>query len=133
MFLSLTTTQQNTTTKQRNKTRHQQKHDDNWVMNISSRPLHKTETQVLSYGLKHSITPRRIPIKAILSSVEVALAYQVELAESSKDNINSNVASTLQSTSIRDSNLTRDKQRALKRLKQDEDIVILPADKGTCW
>ena len=34
------------------------KTDDNWVRNISSRPLDETETQILSYGLKHSVTPQ---------------------------------------------------------------------------
>ena len=32
--------------------------------------------------------------------------------------------------SIPDNNLTKDEQQALKRLKNDNDIVILPADKG---
>ena len=32
------------------------KTDRNWVRNISSRPLDENETQVLSYGLKHSVT-----------------------------------------------------------------------------
>ena len=50
------------------------KPDDNWVRNISSRPLDKNETRVLSYGLKHSVTPKRTPTKAIVSSVEAALA-----------------------------------------------------------
>ena len=35
-----------------------------------------------------------------------------------------------QSASLPSSNLTPDEQKALKRLKTDEDIVILPADKG---
>ena len=38
--------------------------------------------------------------------------------------------STLQSASLPNSNLTTDEQRALKRLKTDQNIVILPADKG---
>ena len=32
------------------------KTDKNWVRNISSHPLDENETQVLSYGLKHSVT-----------------------------------------------------------------------------
>ena len=35
-----------------------------------------------------------------------------------------------QSASLPNSNLTPDEQKALKRLKTDENIVILPADKG---
>ena len=45
-------------TLQRNKDRKRPKTDDNWVRNVSSRLLDKTETHVLSYGLKHSVTPK---------------------------------------------------------------------------
>ena len=44
------------------------KTDKNWVRNISSRPLDENEMQVLSYGLKHSVTPKRIPTDDIVSS-----------------------------------------------------------------
>jgi len=111
---------------QHNKTKNRPKTDDN----ISSRPLDQTETHVLSYGLKHSVTPRRIPTESIVSSVEAVLSRQRDLSESAKDNIRSRIASTVQSASIPDNNLTKDEQRALKRLKNDESIVILPADKG---
>ena len=40
------------------------------------------------------------------------------------------MTSTLQSASLPNSNLTPDEQKALKRLKTDENIVILHADKG---
>ena len=104
--------------------------DANWVRNISSSPFDETETQVLSYGLKHSVTPKQIPTEAIVSSVEAVLSRQHELSESTKDNIRSRVTSTLQSASLPNSNLTPDEQKALKRLKTDENIVILPSDKG---
>ena len=90
----------------------------------------KTETRLLSYGLKHSITPKRIPAETIVSSVKAVLAYQRDLPETTKDEIRSRVASTLQSSSIRDNNLTTDEKQALKRLKHDDNIVILSADKG---
>ncbi|PFX13167.1 RNA-directed DNA polymerase from mobile element jockey [Stylophora pistillata] len=122
--------QQKLTRLLRDKEERRSKPDDNWVSNISSRSLDKTETRVLSYGLKHSVTPKRIPTEAIVSSVEAALSRQRELSEPTKDNIRSRIASTIQSTSLHDSNLTKDEQRALKRLRNDENIVILPADKG---
>ena len=125
-----TKTQLKLTRLQRTKDKKRQKPDDNWVRNISSRPLDKTETQVLSYGLTHSVTPKRIPTEAIVSSVEAVLSRQRELSESAKDNIRSRIASTIQSASLPDSNLTKDERQALKRLKTDENIVILPADKG---
>ena len=76
------------------------------------------------------MTPKRIPTEAIVSSVEAVLSRQRELSESAKDNIRSRIASTIQSASLPDSNLTKDELQALKRLKTDENIVILPADKG---
>ena len=81
--------QQKLTRLLRNKERRRSKLDDNWVRNISSRPLDKNETCVLSYGLKHSVTPKRIPTEAIASSVEAALSRQRDLPESTKDNIRS--------------------------------------------
>ena len=122
--------EQKLTRLQRNKDKKRPKTDDNWVRNISSRPLDKTETHVLSYGLKHSVTPKRIPTESIVSSVEAVLSRQRDLSESAKDNIRSRIAFTVQSASIPDNNLTKDEQQALKRLKNDNDIVILPADKG---
>ena len=66
------------------------------------------------------MTPKHIPTEAIVSSVEAVLSRQRELSESAKDNIRSRIASTIQSSSLTDSNLT----------STDENIVILPADKG---
>ena len=105
---------------QHNKNKNRPKTDDNWVRNISYRPLDQTETRVLSYGLKHSVTPRRIPTESIVSSVEAVLSRQPDLSESSKDNIRRRIAPTVQSASIPDNNLTKDEQRALKRLTNDE-------------
>ena len=78
----------------------------------------------------HSVTPKRIPTEAIVSSVEASLCHNSNLSAATKDNIRSTVASTLQTASITDNNLTKDEKQALKRLKNDENIVILPADKG---
>ena len=76
------------------------------------------------------MTPKRIPTETILSSVKAVLSRQRDLSESAKDNIRSRIASTVQSASIPDNNLTKDEQQALKRLKNDNNIIILPADKG---
>ena len=96
---------------QRGKDKKRRKADKNWVKNISSRPLDETETQLLSYGLKHSVTPKRIPTEAILSSVEAALCHNSNLSAATKDNIRSRVASTLQTASVTDNNLTKDENK----------------------
>ena len=63
-----------------------------------------------------SATPKQMPTETIVSSVEAVLSRQHELSESTKDNIRSRMTSTL--------------QFAMKRLKTDENIVILPSEKG---
>ena len=67
--------------------------------------------------------------ETIVSSVEAVLSCQRELSEPTKGNIRSRIASTLQSASLTDNNLTKDKRQGLKRLRNDNDILILPADK----
>ena len=71
-----------------------------WVRDISSRPLDKTETHALSYGLQHSVlTPKRIPTESTVPSVEAVLFRQRDFSESAKDNLTSRIASTVQSAS----------------------------------
>ena len=76
------------------------------------------------------MTPKRILTESIVSCVEAVLSRQRDLSESAKDNIRSRITSTVESASVPDNNLTKDKQQALKRLKNGNNIVILPADKG---
>ena len=111
---------------------HKKRHktNKNWVRNISSRPLDENETQVLSYGLTHSVIPKHIPTDDIVSSVESVLASQRELPETTKDDIRRRIASTLQSASLTDCNLTKNELHAMRRLRNDKHIVILHADKG---
>ncbi len=90
------------------KDRKRQKTNENWIRNISSRPLDKTETYVLSYRLKHLVTPKRIPTETIVSSVETVLSRQRDLSEPAKDNIRRRIASTIQSASIPNSKINGD-------------------------
>ena len=76
------------------------------------------------------MTPKRIPTETIVSSVEAVLSRQRDLSEPTKDNIRSRIASTIQLASLTDNNLTKDERQALKRLRNNNDILILPADKG---
>ena len=80
------------------------KPDANWVKNISSRQIDDSETKLLSYGLKHSITPRHVPTETIVAGVEDALSRLDNLTEDAKDDIRSRVASTIQSTPRLESN-----------------------------
>ena len=51
---------------------------------------------------------------------QATLSRQRELSEPTKDNIRRRIASTVQSASLHDSNLTKDQRDALKRLKNND-------------
>ena len=88
------------------------------------------EERVLSYGTKHSLAPKHLPTAKILASVEAAISYNDDLSIEVKEAIRSKVASTLQTSRKPVNNLTKDEQLALSRLRNDDTIVITPADKG---
>ena len=85
----------------------------------------KTRVKFVISDWSVSIRLLLVKTESIVSSVEA-----VETYPNAKDNIRSRIDSTVQSASIPDNNLTKDEQQALKRLKNDDNIVILPADRG---
>ena len=86
--------------------------------------------RVLSYGMKHSLAPKHSPTAKTLASVEAATSYNDDLSIEVKETVRSKVASTLQTSMKPVNNLTKDEQLALSRLRNDDTIVITPADKG---
>ena len=60
---------------------------ENWVRNICARLFDDNETRVFSYGLKHSVTPKRMLTEDIVSSVESVCVRQKQLPESTKDDL----------------------------------------------
>ena len=100
-----------------------------WVVNISSR-LQSNETSLLRKGLNFAVTPRTVPTKEILASVEAAI---YNLPREKQDATRAEIYGVLkQAKPPKQQNLTREERRALKDLKSDENIVIIRADKGNC-
>ncbi|XP_072028349.1 uncharacterized protein [Amphiura filiformis] len=52
------------------------------------------------------------------------------LAQDDRIQLRAKVASTLKSSTVPEQNITKEERKAIKELKQAEDIIILPADKG---
>lgn len=99
-------------------------------MNISDRVLDESERSVLSYGMKHSIAPKNVPTASILASIETAIGQRTDIPLAERETIRARVASTLQSSKKTTSNLSKCELLALSKLKNDDSIVITPADKG---
>ena len=100
---------------------------DKWVINLSSKQLTENEKNLLSKGMKFAITPKHVPKKEIISTVEGALTG---IDKPEADIIRAKVSLTLQKAQTPKENISRDDKNAMRNLKNDNSIVILPADKG---
>ena len=99
-----------------------------WVVNCSSRNLTPNEISLLSRGPKFAVTQDRIPIEDIIPIVESSVQ---KLPDSEADEIWYEVVKAIKQTKIPESNISEGEREALKLLKKDRSIKVLPADKGT--
>ena len=98
-----------------------------WDINMSSRQLTHTKTDLLAKGLNFSITSETLPNKDFIATIEDAVK---DLEKEEADTIRAKVSLTLQNSKPPTDNLSKDERKALKELQSDTSIVILPADKG---
>ena len=102
----------------------------NWIKNLSSRSLTNAQESLPKKGNKFAIAPSKIPVLDIISRVELGLT-QVNFANKcSIDSTRSKVVEILKRAKPPKPNLSKAEKRAMKELKQYDDIVILNADKG---
>ena len=98
-----------------------------WVINLSSRPLSHAEVSLPEKGLNFTVTPTNIPATEIVAKVEAAIRT---LDSEQADTVRRSVNNILQQAEPPKPNVTKEMQKALNNLKQDDSIMILPADKG---
>ena len=104
---------------------------DNWVVNLSNKPLSSDERSILEKGPKFAPTPRKIPTKDIVAEVEAAI---VRLPDDTKDAIRTSTASILHRASLPlHNNISKAERKALQSLKEDDSRLIMKADKGNCF
>ena len=91
------------------------------------RQLTHKKTDLLVKYLNFAITSKTLPNTDIRATIEDAVK---DLEKEEADTILAKVSLTLQNTKPPKDNLSKDEHRALKELKSDTLIIILPADKG---
>ena len=99
-----------------------------WVLNFSKRNLTEPEWKTLERGLNFSDCPSKIPREGIVAGVEAALRKCNN--EKRAEKARATIASVLATAKPPAHNTTKKERDALHSLSNDEDIVILPADKG---
>ena len=100
---------------------------DKAVRNFNSRTLVEKEKEALALGLNFAVAPKQIPTFEIIAATE-ATANQLD--KETAQSLRQGVSSILNTTKLPKSNLSRELHKAVKSLREDKNIVILPADKG---
>ena len=100
---------------------------EKWVQNYSSKKLSTEEMNVLAKGLNFAPTPTNIAVPEIVASVEDGLR-KVRCGEAEKTRIT--IVGILKRAKILPPNITKYDFKAIKDLRKDNIIMILPADKG---
>ena len=99
----------------------------NWVVYLSSRSLSDAEKALLKKRLNFAVTPANIPATEIIAKVEAAIR---QLDAEQADTVRRAVNGILQQAKPPEPKITKEMRDALKSLKEDESIMVLPADKG---
>ncbi|XP_046393718.1 uncharacterized protein LOC124161442 [Ischnura elegans] len=128
-------TQSSTRKKQENKYEklHSRQHPtsgpykDHSVINLTDSPLDEATNAILSKGLNFALAPKAIPTEKIITGVESAIR---RLPKTEADAIREDVAATLRKARPPKQNTTRAERMALRKLKENTNILVLPADKG---
>ena len=97
------------------------------VINLSSRTLTETEVSLLKKGLNFAVTPTSVPATEIIAKIESAVR---PLDTERADTVRRSVNTILQQAQLPTPNITKEQQEAFKSLKEDNSIMVLPADKG---
>ena len=100
------------------------------IKNLSSYDLTNDEVSVLKKGLNFSLPNTKKNIPKFIASAEHIIDNLKNVSEEQKAVIRNSVSGALKNTKKDVSLLTRAEASALKGLKQNEDIIISPADKG---
>ncbi|KAM7314034.1 uncharacterized protein ISCGN_003819 [Ixodes scapularis] len=99
-----------------------------FVTNLSSRQLSPCEIKVLAKGHGFNMTTTRPPLPKMVAAMEDGIA---RLDPSVREGVRLKAIGILSKPPPRQRhNLSRDETAALRKLREDTEIVLLPADKG---
>ena len=100
-----------------------------WVVNLSDRTLTDEEKSLLQKGMNFAVTPTSVPVKDYVIGIESACRLIGPYSKQA-DRLRSDCVRLIKDPKLPKSNITKKEQNALNTLAKDDNIMILPADKG---
>ena len=107
--------------------RNPEHHNKKVVVNISDTQLTDEQLKVLSRGLNFSESPTQVPTFDIIKSIE---SSTVKLAPEKLAEFKAQIKKAIEKHKIHNRNLSLEEIEALKKLKENKNIIISKADKG---
>ena len=98
-----------------------------WVVNLSGTKLSEAQTHVLQLGLNFAAAPTQIPTHRILAAVEKSLT---KFTVGEANHVRSKVIGVTKNHRPPKSTSSSEETKALKELRNDQNLVISKADKG---
>jgi hypothetical protein len=78
-------------------------------------------------GLNFAVTPHRIPFENIITGIESGID---KLTQKEAETIRQKTCNILRSSKLPKPNITHEERQAIKKLNSNDQIIVLPADKG---
>ena len=101
-----------------------------WVRNLSKIPLTDAEERLLAHGPNFSVVPREPPILEYITAIEKSCT---QLQQGKAEELRGEIKAILKKISTsrpNKSNITKEEHQAMRKLKKDENRMVLTADKG---
>lgn len=106
-----------------------QLNNPNIVKNYSQKELDDDELQVLAKGLNFAMNHTKKDVLNFVAAVETGISDIRDITQNEKIALRQRVVASVHSAQ-QTKNLQNNEKAALKRLKEDESIVVVPSDKG---
>jgi hypothetical protein len=97
------------------------------VVNLSDVPLVEAAYSALGKGLSYAVAPAVLPTEDFLSCVEKAVGV---LTEKAAEEFRQETVKILKASRKHKENLSGAKRKAIRTLRTNADLTVLPADKG---
>ena len=101
--------------------------DNKWVVNLSNVPLIPAQDSLLSKGPNFALAPNNPPNVEFISAIGSACQ---RLSDQDAQELRAETSYLLRRAKAPRSNIIKEEKTALKELREDQDRMVLTADKG---